>query len=242
MNFANLHSWNLTPTQAVALQRRLASRIDCKSPFDRCELIAGADVSYNRFSPIFYAAVVVLRTCDWSIVEKAHAIGRSPFPYVPGLLSFREGPIVLEAFSKLQCRPDAVMFDGQGFAHPRRFGLACHVGLWLGLPSLGCAKTRLIGTHREPGKQRGCRTALRDGADVIGSVLRTKPNVKPLFVSTGHLFDLPSAVRLVLRSCRGYRLPEPTRQAHLYVNELRRKYPFQAAKPANELLVSLEHA
>jgi len=229
VTIADLHPWNLTPTEAIALQRQLADRIDCKTPFDRCELIAGADCSYNRFSPIFYAAVVVLRTADWTIVEKAHAIGRSPFPYVPGLLSFREGPIVLEAFSRLQCRPDAVMFDGQGFAHPRRFGLACHVGLWLGLPTLGCAKTRLIGTHREPGRRRGCRTMLRDGTEVIGSVVRTKLNVKPLYVSSGHLVDLPSAVKLVLRSCRGHRLPEPTRQAHLHVNEVRRTHPFQDA-------------
>lgn len=225
MNIAELHSWNLTPTEAVALQRQLASCIDGKTSFDGCELIAGADVSYNRFSPIVYAAVVVLRTGDWTIVEKAHAVGRSSFPYVPGLLSFREGPIVLEAFSKLKCRPDAVMFDGQGLAHPRRFGLACHVGLWLGLPSLGCAKSRLTGVHREPGLRRGCQTALRDGAEIIGSVVRTKANVKPLYVSMGHRLDLPSAVRLVLRCCRGYRLPEPTRQAHLDVNELRRRCP-----------------
>ncbi len=226
MNIAELHSWTLSPTEAVALQRQLVGLIDCNTPCNSCELIAGADVSYSRLSPIFYAAVVVLRTDDWSVVEKAHAIGESPFPYVPGLLSFREGPIVLEAFSKLSCRPDAVMFDGQGLAHPRRFGLACHVGLWLGLPSLGCAKTRLIGEHREPGQRRGCRTALRDQGDVIGSVVRTKANVKPLYVSAGHLIDLPSAVRLVLRSCRGYRLPEPTRQAHLVVNELRRTHSF----------------
>ncbi len=223
MDIPPLHSWNLTPTAAVALQRQLATKIDIKTPLDRCELIAGADVSYNRFSPICYAAVVVLRADDMSMVESQHVVARSTFPYIPGLLSFREIPIVLQAFAKLRHRPDVVMCDGQGFAHPRRLGLACHLGLWLDLPTIGCAKSRLIGTHREPGQKSGSRTPLRDGNDVIGSVVRTKLNVKPLYVSAGHLIDLASAVRLVLKSCRGYRLPEPTRQAHLRVNEVRQE-------------------
>ena len=222
MHIPSLHSWNLTPKEAIALQRQLAARIDAKTPLGRCELIAGADVSYNRFSPICYAAVVVLRARDWSIVESRHVVAESAFPYIPGLLSFREIPIVLEAFAKLRCRPDVVMCDGQGFAHPRRLGLASHLGLCLGLPTIGCAKSRLIGTHREPGAKPGSRTPLRDGKDVIGHVVRTKCNVKPLFISVGHMTNRASAVRLVLRSCRGYRLPEPTRQAHLLVNEIRR--------------------
>src|SRR5262249_53393619 len=147
-----LHSWDMTPKEAVALQRELADRIDTRSPLTRCELVAGADISYNRFSPTIYAAVVVVRVADGAVVESATTVGQSAFPYVPGLLSFREAPSVLEAFAKLKTRPDALMLDGQGFAHPRRFGLACHVGLWLDLPCLGCAKSRLIGTHREPGK------------------------------------------------------------------------------------------
>lgn len=222
MDIPSLHPWNLTPTEAVSLQRELAARIDTRTPLGRCELIAGADVSYNRFSPICYASVVVLRADDWSIVESQHAVARSAFPYIPGLLSFREIPIVLEAFAKLRCRPDVVMCDGQGFAHPRRLGLASHLGLCLQLPTIGCAKSRLIGTHREPGPKPGARAPLRDGKDVIGSVVRTKLNVKPLYISVGHLIDRASAVRLVLRCCRGYRLPEPTRQAHLLVNEIRR--------------------
>src|SRR5262245_40840625 len=228
MKLPALHSWNLSPTEAVALQRKLAGQVDVKRPLKKCELLAGADCSYSRRSPKFYAAVVILRTDDWSIVEAEGVVGESPFPYVPGLLSFREIPIVLQAFAKLGHRPDAVMCDGQGFAHPRRIGLASHVGLWLGLPTVGCAKSRLIGAHREPGKRAGAQTPLLDKGDVIGSVVRTKLNVKPLYISIGHLIDLPSAVRLVLASCRGYRLPEPTRQAHIAVNEVRRRLAFQA--------------
>ena len=222
MEFPSLHSWDLTPTEAVALQRKLADRIDTRSPLTGCELVAGADVSYNRFSPIFYAAVVVLRICDGSIVEMQSAVRKSPFPYVPGLLTFREGPVLLEVFAKLKTRPDAVMFDGAGYAHPRRFGLACHLGLWLDVPSLGCAKSILVGKARSPGQKAGSLAPLKDGKEIIGSAVRTKHGIKPVYVSVGHKIDLASAVKLTLESCRGYRLPEPTRQAHLHVNELRR--------------------
>lgn len=221
MDIKPLHAWNLTPREAVVLQRKLAEQIDVNQPLKSCALIAGADCSYNRFSPKFYAAVVVLQTSDWSIVEAQGVIGESPFPYVPGLLSFRELPTVLQAFAKLQHRPDAVMADGQGFAHPRRMGLACHLGLWLQIPTFGCAKTRLVGVHREPGPNVGNQTALRHEDEVIGKVVRTKNKTNPVYVSPGHRIDLASAVRLTLQSCRGYRLPEPTRQAHLHVNQMR---------------------
>jgi deoxyribonuclease V len=221
MKIQSLHSWNLTPTEAVALQRQLAAQIDIKRPLKKCELIAGADCSYSRGSPKFYAAVVVLRTSDWSIVETQGIVGESPFPYIPGLLSFREIPIVLQVFAKLKQRPDAVMCDGQGFAHPRRFGLACHLGLWLDIPTFGCAKTRLIGEHDEPEPHAGAMTKLFDKTEVIGSVVRTKDRTKHVYVSTGHRIDLKSAVKWTLASCRGYRIPEPTRQAHLHVNQMR---------------------
>jgi deoxyribonuclease V len=208
-----LHTWDLTPTEAVALQSELVKKVDVKSKLRHCELIAGADCSYSRFSPKFYAAVVVLRTSDCTIIESQGAIGTSPFPYVPGLLSFREAPIVLQAFAKLKNRPDAVMLDGQG--------LACHLGLWLGIPCFGCAKTRLVGEHEEPGPDAGTQSPLLDKGEVIGTVLRTKKRTRPLFVSAGHLIDLGSAVKWTLGSCRGYRVPEPTRQAHLYVNQMR---------------------
>jgi deoxyribonuclease V len=222
MNIRPLHSWDLAPSEAVALQLELAAQVETRTPLSRCDLIAGADVSYNRFSPIFYAAVVVLRTDDWTIVETQGAVRESPFPYVPGLLSFREAPVLLEAFAKVKMVPDAVMCDGQGVAHPRRLGLASHLGLWLQVPCVGCAKSLLTGTFKEPGRKAGSLSPLMDHGEVIGNVVRTKDNVKPLFISAGHKIDLPSSVRLVLSACQGYRLPEPTRQAHLHVNALRR--------------------
>jgi deoxyribonuclease V len=170
-----------------------------------------------------YAAVVVLRTADWTILETQETVGRASFPYIPGLLTFREAPILLELFSNLKTRPDAVILDGQGQAHPRRLGFASHVGLWLDVPCVGCAKSRLVGSYREPGKRPGSMSPLRDGNEVIGSIVRTKKGVKPVYVSVGNRIDLASAIRLVLHCCQGYRLPEPTRQAHLLVNALRRQ-------------------
>src|SRR5262249_45025298 len=196
MNIPSLHTWDLTPTEAVALQRKLAGRIDTRTPLTDCELVAGADVSYNRLSPVFYAAVVVVRVSDGVIVEAQSAVRESPFPYVPGLLSFREGPVLLEVFAKLKTRPDAVMFDAAGYAHPRRIGLACHLGLWLDLPSIGCAKSILVGKAKLPGKKPGALAPLKDGKEVIGTALRTKHGIKPVYVSVGHKIDLASAVRV----------------------------------------------
>src|SRR5262245_46331419 len=183
MKIPTLHSWDLTPTEAVALQRKLAGQINTARALKKCEFIAGADCSYSRGSPKFYAAVVVLRTSDWTVVEKQAVIGESPFPYIPGLLSFREVPIVLKAFARLKQIPDAVMCDGQGYAHPRRMGLACHLGLWLDLPTFGCAKTRLTGEHDEPGPKAGDLVPLRDKDDLIGHVVRTKDRTKHVYVS-----------------------------------------------------------
>jgi deoxyribonuclease V len=224
MRIQQLHDWNVTPTAAVALQRELAGKVDTLMPVTNCDLLAGADASYNRFSPIFYGVVIVLRASDWSIVEKQEVVRKVNFPYVPGLLSFREAPILLEAFARLQTIPDIVMIDGQGIAHPRRLGIASHVGLWLNLPTIGCAKSRLTGTYKEPGRKRGSMARLKDKGDVIGSIVRTRDGVKPVFVSVGHKIDQASAVRLVLQSAVGYRIPEPTRQAHLHVNMFRRRH------------------
>jgi deoxyribonuclease V len=217
-----LHDWDLTPKEAVALQRRLAARVDARSPLTRCEIVAAADVSHSRFSNDCYAGVVVVRVADGEIIEKQAAFGAVTFPYVPGLLSFRETPIVLEAFAKIKAEPDVVLLDAHGFAHPRRFGLACHVGLWLDRPCVGCAKSVLTGMNREPARRAGSQTALKDGSEVIGRVVRTRTAVKPIYVSVGHKIDLPSAVRVVLATCRGHRLPEPARAAHVHVNALRR--------------------
>ena len=223
MRIQPLHSWDLTPTEAVALQRTLANRVEARTPLTRCNLVAGADVSYERFGNLFYAGVVVLRMDDLTVVEEQGVVREVTFPYVPGLLSFRETPVLLEAFAKVKSEPDAVILDGHGYSHPRRFGFACHLGLWLDRPSVGCAKTRLIGTYKQPGRRAGSVAPLKDHGEIIGQVVRTKTGVKPVFVSVGYKIDLRSAVELVLATCRGYRLPEATRQAHLQVNALRRR-------------------
>jgi deoxyribonuclease V len=216
-----LHSWDLSPAEAIALQRELAGRVHTDKPLKECRLIAGADVSYERGSDLFYAGVVVVNLEDFSIVERRAAQAQSTFPYVPGLLSFREAPVLLEAFRPVTSRPDLIICDGQGSAHPRRLGLASHVGLWLDVPCAGCAKSKLTGRYTQPAQEPGSRSPLLDKGEVIGAVLRTKAHVKPVFVSPGNNIDLGSSVRWVLACCRGYRLPEATRLAHLYVNEVR---------------------
>ncbi len=216
-----LHSWDLTAEEAVALQLRLASQVVTAPTLRSCKLIAGADISYNRFSPIFFAGVVVLRTDDLSVVEKRGVRMEVTFPYVPGLLTFREAPGLLETFARIQSEPDAVMCDGQGIAHPRGLGVASHMGLFLDVPCIGCAKSRLVGRYEEPGREAGSTSPLHLGKKVIGSVVRTKTGVQPVYVSPGNRIDLESSVHWVLATCKGYRIPEPTRQAHLYVNRLR---------------------
>jgi deoxyribonuclease V len=222
MRIHRLHRWDLTPKEAVALQRQFAARVITDAPPPPCTLIAGADVSYNKFSPTVFAGVVVLRLPDLTVVERRGASIECHFPYVPGLLSFREAPALLKAFAKLRSAPDAVMLDGHGFAHPRRFGLACHVGLWLDRPCLGCAKSRFVGEHEAPDRDAGAWSPLTHRGEVVGRVVRTKKDVNPVFVSVGHKTDLDGAVQLTLACRAGYRIPEPTRQAHLYVNALRR--------------------
>lgn len=222
MKIHAIHDWNMTPAEAVALQRQLVDRLDTETPLGDLELVAGADASYARFSRRFFAGVVVVRIADGVVIEKQGATAEIDFPYVPGLLSFREAPALLQAFAKIESNPDVVMFDGQGVAHPRGIGIAAHVGLFLGRPCLGCAKSRLFGEHNEPDVAAGSVAPLRANGEVVGAVVRTKARVKPVYVSAGHRIDLASAVRVVLASVRGYRLPEPTRQAHHFVNALRR--------------------
>jgi deoxyribonuclease V len=192
-------------------------------PLERpVETIAGADISFNKFSETIYAGIVVLRLPALEVVEEVCIVSETRFPYVPGLLSFRESPAVLEAWEKLKTEPDAVMFDGQGIAHPRRVGIASHVGLLINRPTLGCAKSVLVGKYEEPPLERGAWTELIDKGEVVGAALRTKSKVQPIFVSPGHLIDLEDAIRLTLASDGGYRQPEPTRRAHHLVNALRR--------------------
>lgn len=223
MKFRNLHSWDLPPADAVALQRQLADRVDCSTPLTSFKTIAGADISYNRYSPVLYVCVVVLKLPELTIVEEKTATVRAAFPYRTGLLSFREGPALIEVFRKLRRRPDVVMIDGQGRAHPRRLGIASHMGLWLDVPCVGCAKSRLVGTYDEPAREAGSVSALLCGNERVGSMVRTKNNVKPLFVSVGHRIDLSSAERVVRVTTRCHRIPEPTRLAHERVNAYRRR-------------------
>lgn len=222
MNFPTLHSWDLDTKAAIALQRELASRVVLKNRLpEKVRLVAGVDVSYEKHGDRFYAGVVVLTFPDLEPVEEQTAIATVSFPYIPGLLSFRELPVLLAAFRKLEVQPDLVLVDGQGIAHPRRFGLACHLGLWLDLPTIGCAKSRLVGEGEEPGIEAGSHEPLVDGDKVIGALLRTRTGVRPMYISPGHGVDMALAVDWALRCCRGYRLPEPTRQAHLLTNRLR---------------------
>ena len=223
MEIRELHDWNVTPKEAVGLQRELAGRHITNTPLPSCTFIAGADVSYNRRSPTLYAGVVVLRVDDLSVVERRGVVAETTFPYVPGLLSFREVPVVLQAFAQLEQRPDAIMCDGQGYAHPRRIGLACHLGLWLDIPCFGCAKSLFVGEHGELDNDMGAQAELIDKEEVIGAVVRTRTGVNPVYVSAGHRIDLASSVRLTLCTGGGYRVPEPTRQAHLFVNEMRQR-------------------
>lgn len=218
MKFEPLHSWDLTPDEAVSLQERLAARVEAGPPLVKCDLVAGADVAYDDVTNTVFAGVVVLRTSDWQIVETQGVAGKNDFPYLPGLLSFREAPALLEAFAKVESEPDLVMFDGQGLAHPRRFGLACHVGLWLDRPCVGVGKTRYRGEYDDPGEEAGSAADLVDEGEVIGKVVRTRTGVNPVFVSVGHRIDLESAVRWVLAGAREARVPEPTRQADIFVN------------------------
>ena len=224
MQLRPLHSWDTTPTEAVGIQKALAQLIDVRRPLPEWDLVAAADVSYRRFDPVLHAAVVLWSAHQGRQIAVAQATIRTDFPYVPGLLSFREAPVILEAFQRLETRPDVVLVDGHGLAHPRQFGIACHLGLWLDLPTIGCAKTRLCGSYREPGIKRGCLSPIRLAKKHVGYVVRTRTGVKPVFVSAGHRIDLASAVRIVLDTCRGYRLPEPARLAHQRVNDIRRSW------------------
>jgi len=222
MDFAPLHSWAVSPAEARELQKALAERVDVSTPLGPWETIAAADVSYNKYSEWLYAAVVVVRAGTFELVERVGIVGKATFPYVPGLLSFREAPVVLEAFRKLKSRPDVVLCDGQGTAHPRRLGIACHLGLWLELPTIGCAKSLLCGKYDEPGPERGDRSPLVDRGEVVGAVVRSRSRVSPLYVSPGHRCDLESAVAVTLATSLKYRLPVPARLAHEFVNDIRR--------------------
>ena len=231
MEFSNLHSWDLNPQEAIALQKQLAGRVLLASALpESLNTVAGVDVSYKKWGSLLHAAVVVLDYQSMTVLETATASGECSFPYVPGLLSFRELPILLQAFAKLETVPDVILADAQGVAHPRRLGLACHLGLWLDLPTIGCAKSRLCGEHVEPGSAKGCWMPLLVVGEEIGRLVRTKEVVKRLYVSPGHKVGFDAALVIVLQCSRGYRLPEPTRQAHLLSKRVRSDRDARSAK------------
>jgi len=214
MEILRLHEWQVTTARAREIQLELAPRVSREGTEINPRLIAGMDISVDRWSKTGTAATVVLSYPALEIVEVQVATGRLDFPYVPGLLTFREAPLVLAACAKLKVTPDLFIVDGQGFAHPRRIGLASHLGLCLDVPTIGCAKSRLCGEYDGPALEQGSFSELKDGDEVIGAALRTRSGVKPVFVSVGHKISLHEAVRWTLACCRGYRIPEPTRLAH----------------------------
>jgi deoxyribonuclease V len=217
------HSWSLTPREAIALQKELAGRVCVRKPPSELRFVAGLDAAFSADGKHCLAAVVLWDAREHGVVEQHTAARKLAFPYIPGLLSFREAPTLLAALRKLGRTPDALMCDGQGLAHPRRLGIASHVGILCGLPTIGCAKSRLCGEHTEPARARGSASPLMDGDEQIGDVVRTQNGVKPLYVSVGHLCDLPGARELVLTCATRYRLPEPTRLADRLVAAAKRE-------------------
>jgi deoxyribonuclease V len=226
-----LHSWRLGYDQAVALQLELRSQIRIAPLARPVRLVAGADVAYSRPSHRMYAAVVVVELPSLKVVETARAVRRARFPYIPGLFTFRELPPLLAAFARLTHVPDVLLFDGHGLAHPRRFGLACHAGLLLDRPAVGCAKSILVGTPEPVGASRGSRARLLHDGEEVGAVVRTRDGVAPVYVSIGHRVDLDSAVGLLLATTGRFRIPEPLRLAHQATAQLMRRLDPGAPSP-----------
>jgi len=210
-----LHPWDVSAQEAREIQARLAARVSHVNRIpERARSVAGMDISPPDGQGQVQAAAVVMSLPDLAVVEVRRARGVPGFPYVPGLLSFREVPLALAALERLTMTPDFLLADGQGLAHPRRFGLACHLGLLTGIPTIGCAKSLLLGSHGPLGQEKESWTPLEDRGEVVGAALRTRQGVTPVYVSIGHMVDLTSAIRWVLACCIRYRLPEPTRMAH----------------------------
>jgi len=209
-----LHPWKVSVEEAIGIQEALRDRIILKRTFSKLETIAGGDVAYSTRKDFLFGALVVLSYPEMSPIDMATARGRSSFPYIPGLFSFREAPILLEAFQRLRIKPDLLILEGHGIAHPRRLGLASHLGLWLDLPTIGCAKTPLLKEFESPAPSKGSFKWVYLREEKVGAVLRTRQEVKPVYVSPGHRIDLESSIQIILSTCQGYRIPEPLRKAH----------------------------
>ena len=212
MEYRALHAWDVTPEEARQIQNELCTQVISTDQFGTINTVAGVDIGLKKDTAI--ASVVVLSVPELQVVDSVVTASPVCFPYIPGLLSFREIPPLLTAFDQLQTVPDLIIVDGQGIAHPRRFGLASHLGLILDKPTIGCAKSRLCGQYNEPDSEQGAYTYLRDKGEVIGAAVRTRTNVRVVYVSIGHRISLDSARIWTLACCRGYRLPETTRHAH----------------------------
>ena len=217
-------NWNLTPREAMHFQERLRERVILEDQFQPIRLVAGADLGFDPETDLAFAGVIVYRFPELEEVDRRMAQRKLRFPYVPGLLSFRESPVLLAAFARLRTEPDLILIDGHGRAHPRLFGIACHIGVLFDRPTIGCAKSLLVGEYAEPGEQSGAATPLMFRGERVGVVLRTRKNVRPIFVTQGHRVSLESAVKLVRRCLDGFRIPKPTREADRYVRELRRAF------------------
>ena len=215
------HSWNVTPREAVAIQNRLRVFVSLTWTRPSVCRVGGLDCSYARGADTGYAVVMVMDWPQLDEIEMAWAMGTIAFPYIPGLLTFREAPLLLQAWEKLRHYPDLIFVDGQGIAHPRSMGLAAHLGLILDIPTIGCAKTSLVGGDPLVGNKKGDSAPLVHQGRHVGAALRTRTGVKPLYCSPGHRIDLKIALQLVLEACRGYRLPEPLRRAHIKANHIR---------------------
>lgn len=209
----DLHPWHVPVEQAMGIQEELAEEVALENDFDDVEYVAGADIAVDKARGMGFAAVVLYTFPSLVPQETAVAKGKLTFPYMPGLLSFREGPLLLEALCRLRREPDLIFFDGQGVAHPRRLGVASHLGLVLDKPTIGCAKSRLVGEHGEPGPAEGDASELVYHGRLVGHALRSKPKTQPIFVSPGHRIDYTTALKLVKGCLDGFRIPKPTRQA-----------------------------
>lgn len=224
MKIHRFHSWDVTPREAIRIQERIRAKVIARGHVPGLTLVAGADAAFDLQARRVFAAVVVLTFPAMEPVEAVVHQERLSFPYIPGLLSFREAPALLHAFEKVRHNPEAIFIDGHGLSHPRAAGIACHIGVCLDKPTIGCAKSLLIGTHRIPGLSRGAVTSLYDAnSNVIGAVVRTRDRVRPIFVSVGHKISLPHAIRLTLACGKGYRIPEPTRQADRLAEQAKRE-------------------
>ncbi len=213
----------LSTAEAVALQKKLRSRVVRRDAFGKVSYVAGGDVAFDVAGRLAYAAIILFRFPSLEEVERSWVCRPIAFPYVPGLLAFREAPALADAMAGLHTRPDLLLVDGHGYAHPRRCGIASHLGLALGLPTIGCAKSILVGGHGALGPERGAVAPLRDGKEIIGAAVRTRSGVRPVFVSIGHRVSLRSAIRFALACGDGFRIPKPTRLADHLVEQLKRE-------------------